>query len=118
MKERLAGELRLQIHTDEVSSQAIAALRTECEALAPRLAGALDLRFEEGEDEGKYLNIVFDSHSPQDLWPEIKAALYLSAAHGPTLRTKSMALRTGEDGWNDYVLLYHYDSTVPVERLQ
>ncbi len=82
------------------------------------LSGALGVRFEEGEDEGKYLNIVFGSYAPQELWPHIKAALYQSAVHGKVLQASSMALRTGADGWNDYVLLYHFDPNVSVERAQ
>jgi hypothetical protein len=113
-----AGQVRLQVHTDAISSEALASLRRECESLAASLVGALGVRFEEGEDEGKYLNIVFGSHAPQDLWPHIKAALYRSALHGKDLQACSMALRTGEDGWNDYVLLYHFDPNVPVEHAQ
>ena len=113
-----AGQVRLQIHTDAIPREALASLRRECESLATTFVGSLGVRFEEGEAEGKYLNVVFGSHAPQDLWPHIKAALYQSALHGQILRTASMALRTGEDGWNDYVLLYHFDPTVPVEHAQ
>ena len=113
-----AGQVRLQVHTDAIPSEALASLRRECESLAASLIGSLGVHFEKGEDEGKYLNIVFGSHAPQNLWPHIKAALYNSALHGKVLHSQSMALRTGEDGWNDYVLLYHFDPHVPVEQPQ
>ena len=113
-----AGQVRLQVHTDAISSESLASLRKACESLASNLVGALGVRFEEGEDEGNYLNIIFGSYAPQELWPHIKAALYQSAMHGQVLGANSMALRTGEDGWNDYVLLYHFDPNVPVEHAQ
>jgi hypothetical protein len=113
-----AGQVRLQVHTHAVPEATLAALREECESLATALICALGVRFEEGEDEGKYLNIVFGSHTPQDLWPHLKAALYQSSVHGKVLQASSMALRTGEDGWNDYALLYHFDPSVPVEQAQ
>jgi hypothetical protein len=116
MNTRSAGQLRMQVRTDVIHGQDLAALKSQCECLGARLAGVLNVSFEEGEDEGNYLNIVFGSHSPEDLWPQIKAALYRSAAHGPTLQAQSIAVRTGRDGWNDYVLLHHFDPGVPVEQ--
>lgn len=118
MNSTSAGQVRLQVHTDAIPAEALALLKAECESLAKKLSGGLGVRFEEGEDEGNYLNIVFGSYAPQELWPHIKAALYQSAVHGKVLQAKSMALRTGEDGWNDYVLLYHFDPNVPVEQAQ
>jgi hypothetical protein len=118
MNSSSAGQVRLQVHTDAVPGEALASLRAECESLAMRLSGALGVRFGEGEDEANYRNIVFGSYAPQELWPYIKAALYQSAVHGKVLQASSMALRTGEDGWNDYVVLYHFDPNVPVERAQ
>jgi hypothetical protein len=109
MNARSAGQLLLQVHSDTIPSQDLAALKTECEGLAANLVGSLGVRFEEGDDDGKYLSIVFGSYSPEDLWPQIKAALCLSAVHGPTLQARSMALRMGNDGWNDYVLLHHFE---------
>src|SRR5690606_18501996 len=115
-KSPAAGQVRIQIHTDTISAKDLAALRTECERLATRLNGALGVRFEEGEDGGSYMNVAVGSHDPQDLWPHINAELYQSPIFGPALRARSMALRTGVDGWNDYVLLYHFDPLVPVEQ--
>ena len=118
MKIQSVGQVQLQVHTDAIDSETMYSLTRECERLAASLDGALEVRFEEGDDEGKYLNIVFDSHSPQELWPRINAALFLSQIYGPALQANSMALRTGEDGWNDYILLFHFDPSVPVEITQ
>ena len=112
------GQIRIQVHTDAIPLQQLVSLKSECENLAEKLVGALAVRFEDGEDEGKYLNIIFGTWACEDLWPQIDAALYQSVAHGPTLRAQSMALCTGNDGWNDYVLLYHFDPGVPVEQAQ
>ena len=115
MNARSAGQLLLQVHSDTIPSQDLEALKIECEGLAANLVGSLGVRFEEGEDDGRYLNIVFSSDTPEELWSRISAALYLSAVHGPMLRTQSIALRTGHDGWNDYVLLHHFDPSIHVE---
>lgn len=112
------GQVRLQVHADAISDQVLASLKAECESLAATLVGVRSVGFDEGEDEGKYVNVVFGSVAPQDLWPQINAALYQSPVFGPALRACSMALRTGSDGWNDYVMLYHFDPSVPVERTQ
>ena len=111
-----AGQVRLQVHPDRVPSLDVSRLKSECEALAGSTLGILGFRSEEGEDQGKYLNLVFGSHSPLTVWPAVRAALYESPQFGPPLRNASMALCTGADGWNDYLLLYHFDPSVPIDK--
>jgi hypothetical protein len=61
---------------------------------------------------GAYLNIIFASVDPQRSWPSIREGLFESAEYGPHLKAAAIAMCTGVDGWNDYMLLYHYDPSV------
>jgi hypothetical protein len=115
MQSQQAGQVRVQVHSDKVPSLDTALLKAECEAVAKATQGILGFRSEEGEDQGRYLNLVFGSNSPLTVWPAIRAALYESVRFGAELKSASMALCTGEDGWNDYRLLYHFDPSVPLD---
>jgi hypothetical protein len=115
MQSQQAGQVRVQVHPDKVPSLDTALLKAESEAVAKSTHGILGFRSEEGEDQGRYLNLVFGSYSPLTVWPAIRAALYESPRFGAELKSASMALCTGEDGWNDYRLLYHFDPSVPLD---
>jgi hypothetical protein len=110
------GQVLLQVLAQGLSNENIAAIRSDCESFAEKAIGVLAVRFEEGVDGGRWLNVVFETYEPALLWPHIDVSLYQSASHGATLKAKSIAIRTGDDGWNDYVLMYHFDPNEPTER--
>ena len=74
-------------------------------------------RFEivEGEDEAPYANLMFESANIQSLWQRIQVAIYGNDEVKKGMREASMALCEGEDGWNDYLLLFHFD---PIQELE
>jgi hypothetical protein len=115
MQSQQSGQVRVQVHPDKVPCLDTARLIAECEAVAKATQGILGFHSEAGEDQGSYLNLVFGSDSPLTVWPAIRGSLYESAHFGSELQSASMALCTGEDGWNDYRLLYHFDPSVPID---
>ncbi len=66
-----------------------------------------------GEDDGRYENIMFNVESPEVALSRIRAVLD-SAPVGGAARASCIVTCQGEDGWDDYLLLYHYD---PAETL-
>jgi len=71
-------------------------------------------QFDRGHDKGPYLNFTFGTESAAALWGVIRARLYDDGALGPAMKAASMAMCSSETGWDDYVLLHHYDATVPI----
>jgi len=45
-------------------------------------------------------------------------ALYKDGQVGPAMARASMAMCEGSDGWTNYLLLYHFDRSVKVDRFQ
>ncbi len=113
MSEPQLGQLCLQVHPSRAPELELDLLRTAAEALARSTPGFRGIDFAEGEDDGTYLNIVFAVSNPAQAWHQIEAGLFGSLQFGAALRASSMAMCTGADGWNDYLLLYHYDPQVP-----
>lgn len=76
----------------------------------------LVLRFAivDGEENGAYSDLMFETTEPQKLWRLLQEKLYNDKKIGAALSQSSMAMCEGSDGWNDYLLLYHFD---PSEKL-
>jgi len=106
------GQLCVQVHQRRAPELELGPLRTAAETLAKSTPGIRGIGFTEGEDDGTYLNIVFAAEDPAEAWHHVEAALLGSPQFGAALRTSSIAMCTGTDGWNDYMLLYHYDPQV------
>lgn len=70
-----------------------------------------------GEDKGPYSNLMFEATDVQKLWGLLREVLYRDEKVGMALSQASMAMCEGEDGWNDYLLLYHFDPSVKLDSL-
>jgi hypothetical protein len=66
----------------------------------------------EGNDQGAYVNLMFATDSITSLWKLLKRELYADKVFGPPLRTCSMAMSEGDNGWDDYLQLFHFDLSV------
>ncbi len=64
-----------------------------------------------GDDDGRYVNISLDSETPDETWPKIKRSFVDSKLPGGELRIASIITMTGDSGWDDYLLLHHFDGS-------
>lgn len=87
------------------------------EALARSIKGCRGFDASQGEDDGAYANLIFVTQNPADSWPELRVALLDSAEFGTALKQSCMCLCTGSDGWNDCLLLYHFDPKEALDEL-
>ncbi len=60
-----------------------------------------------GDDGGPYININIDSSAPASLWPLLHDAI----TNDTSLSSCTIACCEGDAGWDDYLLLFHYDKT-------
>lgn len=73
--------------------------------------------FDNGEDGVPYFNFTFYTLQASSLWLLIQERLYKSGELGPHMAATSMAMCTGKDGWNDYLLLFHFDPKEKTEEI-
>ena len=104
-----AVSLNIQIHTDKVSEGDLVKAVALCRELACDKEIFEKLRFVEGEDNGRYTNIIFNTKNVRKLWRKLKDCLYNNPNIGRSLQSASIAACEGLHGWDDYLLLYHYD---------
>jgi hypothetical protein len=115
-KEQSIGQVCIQVHPDRAPALNIDRLSKECEVVAKLTKGIRGLGITEGEDGGKYLNIVFATEHPVDSWRMLKEALLESMEFGAALKASCMCMCTGNAGWDDYLLLYHFDPEMDLDE--
>ncbi|MGJ5175102.1 hypothetical protein ACQR16_10990 [Bradyrhizobium oligotrophicum] len=103
-------ELCLQVYPHRSPELDIPALISECERLS--VENRLISRFwhNDGFDQHAYLNLAFETGCPKFLWHLLSERLYGAGALGQLLSASSIVTCQGQSGWDDYLLLHHYDA--------
>jgi hypothetical protein len=67
----------------------------------------------EGFDQGQYVNVNFEIEDAPALWAALRVEL-----HGvPGLIGAAIVCCEGMRGWDDYLLLHHFDKAAPLDQL-
>ena len=111
------SELHVQVQPALAPALDLARLHARFEALAQTEASVLRSKIEEGDDDGPYLNLMFKTADLARLWQVVQAELYGHPTLGTLLRQASMTLCTGETGWDDYLLLHHFNPAFELDTL-
>lgn len=104
-------DLTIQIHPHRAPELDIARVRATCESLSGDRALIARFSFVEGHDGYDYVNLNFGTDDIPALWSRLQDRLY-SGEHGAAMQRSSMAMCVGQHGWDDYLLLRHYDAAV------
>jgi hypothetical protein len=72
-----------------------------------------DVRVTRGEDRGPYLNIDFATANISALWAAIREQLRAM----PEVARAAIVVCEGQQGWDDYLLLHHFDPAEPLDQL-
>jgi len=97
------AELVVQIQPQRVAAFRESAIEQLC--ATPAFAALIrDASVTRGQDQGHYINVHFTTDTPNDFWPALRQQLVRLG-----LQAGSIVTCTGKDGWNDYLLLHHYD---------
>ncbi len=71
--------------------------------------------FDNGDDQGPYFNFTFGTTDAKRLWQIVRERFYSSGEIANHMRQSSMAMCSSEAGWDDYLLLHHYDPAVDLD---
>ena len=83
---------------------------------AAELADA-ELELAAGEDDGPYVNYDFRTRDLARLWEVLQSQVFLDTTLGPQLANASIVTCEGIRGWDDYLLLHHYDRALDLDTL-
>jgi len=71
------------------------------------------LNVERGDDNGPYININIQSADVASLWSAVSSRISSDSA----LASCAIVCCEGDDGWDDYLLLHHYDRGETLDNL-
>jgi hypothetical protein len=71
------------------------------------------VRTTEGHDEGRYVNLDFKVSDLTGLWAAVREQLRAI----PEVAVAAIVVCEGEHGWDDYLLLHHFDPSEPLDQL-
>ena len=74
------------------------------------LAGSISVT--EGEDNGPYINIDFDTVDVVAMWSLLRPEWQTNCS----LAACTIVCCEGDAGWDDYRLLHHFDSSQPLDE--
>ena len=68
-----------------------------------------------GSDDGCYINVDFQTPDAPRLWQAIQSTLCLTPEKKSPISSTIIVVCEGEDGWNDYLLLHHFDKSEAID---
>ncbi len=113
----LARILHIQVQPGLVESLDVVGLRRAFQKLASNNEIVSGLRFGTGNDNGEYYNFDLDTPRPAELWDQIRKHVFADVAFSDAFNRASMAICTGQNGWDDYLLIHHWDATEDLDEV-
>jgi len=83
------------------------------EAISILTSAGFTPEIQEGEDDGKYINLNIKSDNLKDTWAKIKDSLINLSQYSKS----SIVVCEGSEGWDNYLLLHHYDSSQTTDEI-
>lgn len=108
--------LSIQVQPARSPGIDMAGVLAEFEAIASITELVKQHAFDSGDDQGAYFNFTFGTPDAKRLWQLIQSRLYNTGNFSSHMRQASMAMCSSEEGWDDYLLLYHFDPTVGLDN--
>jgi hypothetical protein len=112
-QEQALGQICIQVQPLRASGLSLERFTQACEAVARSTVGVRGFGAAQGEDDGAFLNATFATEDPLHSWPKLREALLDSEEFGQSLREACICVCTRNGTWDDYLLLHHFDSTIP-----
>ncbi|WP_157315045.1 hypothetical protein [Chitinibacter sp. GC72] len=73
-------------------------------------------RVTEGDENGVFINFEYKTRDLAALWHECQERIYQNSLLAFQLQRASMAIAQGDDGWEDCLLLHHFDPAIDVDE--
>ena len=94
--------------------------RRVASVLADLAASVLSVRafsFRGGNDRGPYINYFFETRSPVKTWNAVSMSALKHRGIGAQLRRSTIITCEGTRGWDNYLLLHHFNPKVELDRM-
>ena len=76
-----------------------------------------ELTVSEGAEDGPYVDFDFLTGDLPRLWEVLQSQVFADDVLGPQLASAAIATCQGSRGWDNYLLLHHYDRSLTLDTL-
>jgi hypothetical protein len=80
-----------------------------------RRGGARRIHTIYGYDRGPYVNFVFETDDAGALWEALETQVLGDPQIGANIANASIVTCQGDRGWDNYILLHHFDARVTLD---
>lgn len=105
----------VQLQPQRAPSLAIPQIRRVMGAVTRVAGAARSLHMIAGYDRGPYLNFTYATDDPAKLWSAIQSKILGDRGVGSRIAAASIITCQGDRGWDNYLLLHHFDHRVKVD---
>ena len=112
--------LSVQLHPARAARLSVASVVRLFADIAAKDPAVRRFEVQRGTDRGPYVNIHFIARKPDiaRLWAVVHKRVLRHRTLGPGIRRSCMVMCEGSRGWDNYLLLYHFNDKVPVDVLR
>ena len=107
--------LSIQIQPSLSAGMDMSEVLAAFQAIADTSAFVKHHAFDNGDGQGPYFNFTFGTTDAKRFWQIVRERFYISGEIANHMRQSSMAMCSSEAGWDDYLLLHHYDPAVDLD---
>lgn len=105
--------IHVQVQPERARRLDVVGVDESLRRIAKKRALVRRFQVEQGNDNGTYMNFNYVTSKPEELWRALRSGPFRS----PLLRSASMVVCEGENGWHDYLLLHHWDRRLKLDAL-
>ena len=105
--------IHVQVQPERAKRLDVAAAGESFRRIAKNKSLVRRFKFEEGSDKGRYMNFNYLTTEPAQLWRALRSGPFRSGL----LRSAAMVVCEGESGWDDYLLLHHWDRRLRLDSV-
>jgi hypothetical protein len=105
--------IHIQVQPERAKRLDVAAADESLRRIAKNKSLVRRFKVEEGTDEGRYINFNYLTTKPAQLWKALRSGPFRSGL----LRSAAMVVCEGESGWDDYLLLQHWDRRLRLDSV-
>lgn len=107
----------IQVQPDRAPALDMDRVRSLCRLVTSRRALAERHSIVDGTGKDQHVTLIFETGQPQEFWALLQAVFYEDIKVGRDMVQASLALCEGDQGWDDCLVLHHFDPEVQTDRL-
>ena len=71
-----------------------------------------------GEDDGRWIGFSYNTGNLGQVWSAVRETVLGDAVVGALVARAAIVVCQGDAGWDDYLLLHHFDPLQPLDQLR